>query len=562
MNRRTGTTPLDAPTLTMDETQLTSPAGEDPTTLGERDFSSARQSPVLLKLKGISKSFPGVRALSNVHLEIRRGEVHALLGENGAGKSTLMKILAGAYNRDDGQIYWDGQLTEIPNPKAAQDLGIAIIYQEFNLVPQLSIAENVWIGRERFSHKALRLIDWPATYEQTQKLLDELDLDLDPKRPVSGLGVAMQQMVEIAKALSLNARLLIMDEPTSALADHEIEQLFAIIRKLKARGVSVIFISHHLEEVFRICDRGTVLRDGEFIKTVDLANSNREELIQLMVGRSLEQQFPKVLPNRGQEALRVENLSWQNILHDISFSAYTGEILGFAGLIGAGRTELMKAIFGDYQPDYGKIFIFGRETKIGSPEAAIKEGIGLLPEDRKQEGLVLLLSVLENISMASLGRVKGRGGLLNLKTEKVEVGDYIDRLRINTPGIYQQVQYLSGGNQQKVVLAKWLASHSRILIFDEPTRGIDVGAKIEVYTLMNSLVQNGVAVIMVSSEMPEVLGMSDRILVMHEGRLSAEFTREEATQEKVLAAAMGEILRWPEFKLPWMTSSPGYLFQA
>ncbi|HEX9013576.1 MAG TPA: sugar ABC transporter ATP-binding protein [Anaerolineaceae bacterium] len=493
----------------------------------------------LLRLEGISKSFPGVRALRDVHLEVCRGEVHALLGENGAGKSTLMKILSGAYARDSGKIFWDGREVEIRSPREAQELGIGIIYQEFNLVPRLSIAENVWMGREPLQNRALHLIDWPEMYRATQALLDEMHLDLDPRRLVSGLGVAHQQMVEIAKALSLDAKLLIMDEPTSALTETEIRQLFEMIGKLKARGVAVIFISHHLDEVFEVCERGTVLRDGEFIKTFDLHSASTAEIIQAMVGRSLDQQYPKVPTARGAEALRVEGLSLGETLSEISFSAYTGEILGLAGLIGAGRTELIKAIFGADRPDRGRIFIFGKEMRITSPQTAVQAGIGLLPEDRKHEGLVLLLSVMENISLPSLDRLRGRIGLLRLKDERRQAASFVDRLRILTPGLSQPVQYLSGGNQQKVVLAKWLASQSKILIFDEPTRGIDVGAKVEVYHLMNSLVENGAAVIMVSSEMPELLGMSDRILVMHEGRLAAELPRAEATQEKVLAAAMG-----------------------
>jgi ribose transport system ATP-binding protein len=493
----------------------------------------------LLRLVGISKSFPGVRALHNVHMEVHKGEVHALLGENGAGKSTLMKILSGAYTRDAGEIYWEGKKVEIHNPRAAQELGIAIIYQEFNLVPQLSIAENVWLGRQPMRNAALGLVDWSASNRKTEALLRELNLDLDPHRPVAGLGVAQQQMVEIAKALSLDAKLLIMDEPTSALAEAEIHQLFGLIRKLKERGVSVVFISHHLDEVFEICERGTVLRDGEFIKTIDVAQTTKDELIQLMVGRSLDQQYPKIISKRGEEALRVEHLSREDKLKDISFTAYTGEILGIAGLVGAGRTELVRVIFGADKIDAGKVFVFGKETHIDSPERAIKAGLALLPEDRKQEGLVLLLSVLHNVSMASLDKMKNMFGLLRLQDEKVQVGDFIQKLRISTPGIQQQVQNLSGGNQQKVVLAKWLAGKSQILIFDEPTRGIDVGAKVEVYNLMNSLVEGGAAVIMVSSEMPELLGMSDRIVVMHEGSLVAEFDRAEVTQEKILSAAMG-----------------------
>lgn len=507
----------------------------------DKALSTDQGSDVLLRLTGISKTFPGVRALNNVHLEVRRGEVHALLGENGAGKSTLVKILSGAYTRDSGEMIWEGRRVELRTPREAQKAGIGIIYQEFNLVPQLSIAENVWIGREPHLNETLHLIDWQKMYRQTGQLLEELHVPLDPRRPVAGLGVAMQQMVEIARALSLDARLLIMDEPTSALAEAEIQQLYTVIRKLKARGVSVIFISHHLDEVFEICDRGTVLRDGEFIDTVDLRQSSPEQIIQLMVGRSLDQQYPKVPGQRGQEALRVEHLNRRGVLQDISFSAYTGEVLGIAGLVGAGRTELMRAIFGADPVDSGRVYVFGREVQIHSPEAAIHAGIGLLPEDRKQEGLVLLLSVLQNVSMASLQRLENAAGLLRLDVERSQVKDFIQKLRIATPDVDQKAQNLSGGNQQKVVLAKWLASRSQILIFDEPTRGIDVATKVEVYTLMNNLVQNGVAVIMVSSEMPELLGMSDRILVMHEGRLTAEFDRQEATQEKVLAAAMGAV---------------------
>ncbi|NTU84358.1 MAG: sugar ABC transporter ATP-binding protein [Chloroflexales bacterium] len=496
------------------------------------------QAEELLRLEGISKSFPGVRALDNVRLDVRKGEVHALLGENGAGKSTLMKILAGAYRRDAGEIFWEEQRVEIRSPKEAQDLGIGIIYQEFNLVPQLSIAENIWIGREPKALAALRLIDWPALYRKSQALLDELQLDLSPRRPVAGLGVAQQQMVEIAKALSLNARLLIMDEPTSALSEREIEQLFGVIERLKQRGVGVIFISHHLDEVRQICDRGTVLRDGAYVDTLEMQGVSEEQLIRLMVGRSLDQQYPKLAARRGEEVLRVEGLRRPGSPHEVSFAVHAGEILGIAGLVGAGRTELVRSIFGADPISAGKIFIFGKERRIDSPQQAIEAGLGLLPEDRKQQGLVLKLSVCENIALASLKELVA-GGLLRLKEEDRQAASYVESLRIRTPHIRQQVQFLSGGNQQKVVLAKWLASRSKILIFDEPTRGIDVGAKVEVYNLMNALVQQGAAVIMISSEMPELLGMSDRILVMHQGRISAELSGGEATQEQVLAAAMG-----------------------
>jgi len=491
-----------------------------------------------LRLVGISKSFPGVKALNNVHLNVRKGEVHGLVGENGAGKSTLMKILSGAYVKDEGEIYWQGEKVEINKPKDSEELGIAIIYQEFNLVPQLSISENIWLGREPLANKTLQLIDWTEMHKRTKRLLDELNLDFDPKRPVAGLGVASQQMVEIAKALSLNAKLLIMDEPTSALSKNEIDQLFSVIQALKDKGVSIIYISHHLEEVFEICDRGTVLRDGNYVATIDPKQTSKDELIQLMVGRTLDQQYPKVKAKRGEEVMRIEHLNREGVLKDISFSAYAGEVLGISGLVGSGRTELVKAIFGADPIDSGKVFIYGKEVQITSPQSAIAAGMGLLPEDRKYEGLVLKLSVKQNVSMASLGKLLKRG-MLQLNIEKSKVLDFIDKLRILTPSIEKEVQNLSGGNQQKVVLAKWLASQSRILIFDEPTRGIDVGAKVEVYNLMNELVKNGVAVIMVSSEMPEILGMSDRIMVIHQGELACVLNCEEATQEKILSAAMG-----------------------
>ena len=374
---------------------------------------------------------------------------------------------------------------------------------------------------------------------RTQALLDELHLPLDPKRLVAGLGVAQQQMVEIAKALSLDAKLLIMDEPTSALTDTEINQLFTLIRRLKERGVSVVFISHHLDEVFEICDRGTVLRDGEYIDTVDLAQVTEEDIIRLMVGRNLDQQYPEAAADRGEEALRVEGLNQEGVLHDISFTAYTGEILGIAGLVGAGRTELMRAIFGADPIDF-RARLHLRQRDRGQIAAGGDPGRGRSAAGGSQTARAwcFMLSVLHNMSMASLDRLTSNL-LLRKGDERKQANGFVDKLRIITPSINQQVQYLSGGNQQKVVLAKWLASQSKILIFDEPTRGIDVGAKVEVYNLMNNLVENGVAVVMVSSEMPELLGMSDRILVMHEGRIAAELSRQEATQEKVLAAAMG-----------------------
>lgn len=504
----------------------------------QSNLNSHNGSKEFLRLVGISKSFPGVRALDNVHLNVRKGEIHGIVGENGAGKSTLMKILSGAYTKDEGEIFWQGEKVEINKPKDSENLGIAIIYQEFNLVPQLSISENLWLGREPLISKNPSIINWKKMHQDSEELLQEMNLDIDPRRPVEGLGVASQQMVEIAKALSLDAKLIIMDEPTSALSKNEVDQLFSVIQKLKEKEVSVIYISHHLDEVFKICDRGTVLRDGTYVATIDPKKTTKDQLIQLMVGRTLDQQYPKIKSKRGVELLRVEGLNRMGVLKDINFSAYAGEVLGISGLVGAGRTELVKAVFGADPIDSGKVYVMQKEIASNSPQSTIRAGMGLLPEDRKYEGLVLKLSVKQNVSMSSLDKLIKRG-FLQLKIEKLRVNDFVSKLRILTPSIEKEVQNLSGGNQQKVVLAKWLASQSKVLIFDEPTRGIDVGAKVEVYNLINKLVETGAAVIMVSSEMPELLGMSDRILVMHQGQIVAEFSQEEATQEKILSAAMG-----------------------
>jgi ribose transport system ATP-binding protein len=495
----------------------------------------------LLVMEGITKSFPGVVALEDVHFEVRAGEVHVLLGENGAGKSTLVKILTGAYQMDAGSITWHGRPVRIGSPADAQRLGISVIYQEFNLVPQLSIAENIFITREplRFAAGPVRVIDWPRLYRQAQEVLRSLDLDLDPRRPVEGLGVARQQMVEIAKALSVNAEVIVMDEPTSALTGHEIDELFKVINKLRSQGKSIIYISHRLDEVKALGDRATVLRDGRSVATVDVPSTPVGKLIQLMVGRTIDQQFPKVPAARGPEVLRVEHLTRAGVLHDISFNAYAGEVLGISGLVGAGRTELVRAIFGADPIDSGDVYIEGRQVRLKSPKAAIRAGLGLLPESRKEHGLVLVLSVAHNITMAHIGQVS-RGPLLDHGREISVAGKLAQQLRIRTPSLEQEVQYLSGGNQQKTVLAKWLVGRSKLLIFDEPTRGIDVGAKVEVYQLMNELTAQGVAILMVSSELLEVLGMSDRIMVMHEGRVTGIFDSEEATQEKLLRAALGE----------------------
>ncbi|MDR8391727.1 sugar ABC transporter ATP-binding protein [Aliifodinibius sp. S!AR15-10] len=492
----------------------------------------------ILLMENITKRFPGVLALDDVKFDLKRGEVHVLLGENGAGKSTLMKILSGAYEKDDGTIWIDGEQREISSPRYAQELGIGIIYQEFNLNPFLSVAENIFLGRE--PTLAPGVINWKRLFAKAQEILDELNVNINSKEEVGDLGVAMQQMVEVAKALSLNARILIMDEPTAALSRHEIQQLFRIIRHLKKQGVAVIYISHRLEEIFEIGDRVTVLRDGKYIDTRPVKSISRDELVRLMVNRDLDEQIPKKKAKLGPVVLRVDNLCVDNRLHDIEFSLRKGEVLGIAGLMGAGRTQLARAIFGVDKISEGKIYVDGTEVSVSSPRDAINAGIGFVTEDRKSEGLVLNRSVKENISLPNIRKFLSMG-VLDFEKENRTVDEYISKLDIRTPGRDQNVVYLSGGNQQKVVLSKWLCSHARIFIFDEPTRGIDVGAKKEIYQLMNELTAKGVAIIMISSEMPEILGMSDRILVMCNGRITGRLDGEEATQEKIMKYALGEL---------------------
>jgi ribose transport system ATP-binding protein len=491
---------------------------------------------VILKMLNIRKIFPGVVALDDVHFELRKGEAHILLGENGAGKSTLMKILSGAYQKSEGRIILEGREVEIQNPKHAQQLGISIIYQEFNLISHLSAGENIFLGRE--PSLSAGVIHQKKIFEAAQKILDDLGVEIDAHQLVKDLGVAQQQMVEVAKALSLDAKILIMDEPTSALTEHEIKELFLTIRRLKEKGVSIIYISHRLEELFEIGDRVTVLRDGKHIGTHQIADITRDELIRMMVNRELKEQFPKQKTKLGEEVLRVEHLKRNGVLKDISFALHRGEVLGISGLLGSGRTELARAIFGVDQIDSGRIYVKGQLQKIKSPRSAINLGIGFLTEDRKTQGLILILSVKENISLPSVERFS-KLGFMKVKEETRAANQYSRELRIKTPGLNQKVMYLSGGNQQKVVLSKWLCCEADIFIFDEPTRGIDVGSKVEIYHLMNRLTSEGVAIIMISSELLEILGMSDRILVMHEGRITGEFTAEEATQEKILHAALG-----------------------
>jgi ribose transport system ATP-binding protein len=488
-------------------------------------------------MRGISKSFPGVKALEDVSLQVRAGEVHALLGENGAGKSTLMQILAGAQPADTGEILLDGKAVHITGPQAAMDLGISIIYQEFNLVPYLTAAENIFLGRE--PKAALPgFVDFGTLYRESQQIIDKLGVKLSARTPVHRLSVAQQQMVEIAKATSRKCRIIVMDEPSATLTDHELRSLFELIRRLKSEGVAIIYISHRMEEIFEICDRVTVMRDGKWVATADIGDLTRESVIKLMVGRELTQMIPKEPAPIGEVALEVRGIERKGVLHNISMQVRRGEILGIAGLVGAGRTELARVIFGADRADSGEILLFGTSVRIKSPQDAIKLGIGLVTEDRKQQGLVLGMAVRENITLANLGALT-TFSFIQAKREREVSTRYVGDLRVKTPTIEQTVQNLSGGNQQKVVLAKWLFTNSRVLIFDEPTRGIDVGAKTEIYQLMNELARQGVAIIMISSELPEVIGMSDRILVMHEGAVAGELSREEATQEKIMHLATG-----------------------
>ena len=490
-----------------------------------------------LEMRGIVKRFPGVLALDHVNLSVRKGEVHALLGENGAGKSTLMKILSGAYSMNEGEILLDGKAVEINSAQDAQRLNISIIYQELNLTEQLTVAENIFMGRQLMKNRFQ--VDWPRMYKEAQKLLDELGVSVNAHQLIRDLGVAQKQMVEVAKALSINSRILIMDEPTAPLTNREIEVLFSTIRMLKERGVSIIYISHRLEEVMEVCDRATIMRDGTNVTQLNVADTNLDEIIRYMVGRELKEKFPKIQTTPGKERLRVENIHAGKQVNGVSLCVRGGEILGIAGLVGAGRTETARAIFGMDPKESGEIFVDGQKVQIDRPLDAIKAGIGFVTEDRKGEGLVLQLPISQNMTLATLEKL-GSSVHMNLGREKATVSEYIEKLNIKTPSMLQLARNLSGGNQQKVVLAKWLLSDSRVIIFDEPTRGIDVGAKIEVYNIINDLIRQGVAVIMISSEMPEVLGMSDRVAVMHQGEITGVFDNDGTlTQEKILYYATG-----------------------
>lgn len=490
----------------------------------------------LLKMEGISKSFSGVSVLDKVQLSLRAGEVLALMGENGAGKSTLMKILSGIHTKDEGKILLQGTEQVVSSPKVAQNLGIAIIHQELNMIPYLSVMENLFLGRE-YKYGRTGIVNWSRMRAEARKCLKQLGLELNPDMLARELSVGQQQMVEIAKALSMQAKILVLDEPTAALTKREIEKLFHVIENLKTQKVGMIYISHRMGEIFQISDRITVLRDGRYIGTRETTETSMDEIVQMMVGREIKELFPKVETPVGEERLRVEGLTQPGKLENISFSVRAGEILGIAGLMGAGRTELAKAIFG-IESYSGKIYVDNQAVNIKNPIDAIRSRIALVTEDRKGEGLVLELSVRENLALPNL-RTLSRSGFISHRREQEFVEKSIQKLHVKVHHPNQRVGSLSGGNQQKVVMGKWLATQPKVLILDEPTRGVDIGAKREIYELMNQLVQEGVAILMISSELSEVLGMSDRVLVMHEGRITGEFLRENATQENIMYAATG-----------------------
>lgn len=495
------------------------------------------ENEVVLKLENIVKIFPGVKALDNVHLEVLRGEVHALCGENGAGKSTLMKIISGAQTYTAGKMYFEGKEVKFSSTKEAQEVGISMIYQEFNLIPYLTVAENLFLGRQPIGRAGF--IDWRKLNADAKTLLEKVGLSINPQMKVSELSVAEAQMVEISKCLSINSKLIIMDEPTAALSDEEIDKLFKIIRSLAKEGISIIYISHRMEEIFELTDTITVFRDGKHIKSMNTKDTNYDELVRLMVGKDITDLYPNRDYKVNEVALEVKNLSVRNV-KDISLKLHKGEILGIAGLMGAGNITLSKALFGSYGLVTGDIIIEGKKVNIKKPIDGISNGISLVPDDRKNEGLVLVRSVRENITIASLDKVKS-SGLLNMIKEKEIVDKQIKQLNIKVSSAEQLVGNLSGGNQQKVVFAKVLETIPKILILDEPTRGVDVGAKAEIYDIMNELTENGISIILVSSDLPELIGMSDRVLVMREGKIVKELSKEEANQETVLAYAAGGV---------------------
>ena len=485
----------------------------------------------ILSLKGITKEFPGVRALDDVTINIERGTIHGLVGENGAGKSTLIKVLAGIYQPNAGEVVLEGKSQNFKSPIEARRAGISVVHQEIKLAEPLSVAENMFLGNAMMKGK---LVDWKGMRQRAREIVADLGMDIDVNAQVSSLTVAKKQIVEIMHAINNHSKVLIMDEPSAVLTDRELEVMFRIVKQLRENGITIIYISHRLDEVFDLCDNVSVLRDGKHIDTLPIANVDKQQLINMMVGREMGQEYPKEPGKIGDTILEVKNLNRGNVLKDISFSVKAGEVFGISGLVGAGRTELARAILGIDKIDSGEVYVRGKRVHYHSFADAIHDGLGLIPEDRKLQGLVQIMTVRENTTLVNLKDVI-KGGVIRRDLENKYSKEYAQKLRLAAPSMETEVQYLSGGNQQKVVIAKWLFRGSEILFLDEPTRGIDVGAKAEIYRLINQMVQEGKTVIMISSEMPEILGMCDRIMVMHEGHKMGELTAAEATQEKIMA---------------------------
>ena len=493
-----------------------------------------------VEMTGINKSFSGVHVLKDVHLNVRKGEVHALMGENGAGKSTLIKILSGVYSRDSGTVKVKGEEVAFANPKDAEERGINIIHQELNIIPHLTVTQNMFLGKE-LTYGKFGFLNKKAMKEATLESLKELGVtNINPEEPAGNLSVGQQQMIEIARALATKSELIIMDEPTAALTDREIEILFQVVNSLRERGVSIIYVSHRMEEIFQICDRITVLRDGEYIGTENIKDTSFDEVVRMMVGRELGERFPTRSSEIGEVIFEVEDLEIKNLFEKVNFEVRAGEILGIAGLMGAGRTEIMETIFGYRKKSKGIVKLNGKELVIKHPLDAIKAGLAFITEDRKDKGLVINASIRENIALTNINSISSKGVIS--KTRETElVNKLMKKLHVRAAGMNQEVKRLSGGNQQKVVIAKWIGINPKVLLLDEPTRGVDIGAKKEIYSIMNELSENGVAIIMVSSELPEVLGVSDRIMVIHEGKVTGVLNREEADQEKIMVAATGRV---------------------
>ena len=504
----------------------------------KKDAEVSVEKDVLLRLVNVTKRFPGVLALDKVNLEVRAGEVHGLVGENGAGKSTIIKAITGAHHPEEGEVWFSGTKLENITPHKSMSMGIACIYQELNQIPHMTVYENIFLGREELSAKAIGWTNRGAMRAESGKVLKSLGLDIDPDAEVGSLGVGKQQLIEIARAVRTNARLIIMDEPTAALSEREANELLEIIKSLRKKGHAVIYISHRLHEVKAVCDRITVLRDGKTVETRDMGNISIDDIVKLMVGRDITNKYPKVKVPIGEEMLRVEGLSRKGVIENVSFQVRAGEVLGFAGLVGSGRTETARALTGADPIDGGAVFVRGKEVRIKNPRDSINSGIAFLTEDRKGQGLILIESIEFNSTLVNLKSYM-HGPLLNLKLARRDADEKVRELRTRTPSVDQAAGNLSGGNQQKVVIAKWLLTKCNIFIIDEPTRGIDVGAKVEVYNLINQLVEHGAAVIMISSEMDECIGMSDRVMVMYEGKVTAELRGNDITQEKIMYAASG-----------------------